>query len=135
MGSMMANYRVPKNPDIYSDKYSLFKQYNMSKGCVEALWHHYQENNGTNEFILAEPGVVSTGIFRGFNWLFKVVGGFLVKLVCHSAKKAALTLLLSLTTTSKNGDYIVPRGLLTISGYPKYKKFPKNRKREYLINQ
>ena len=134
-GSLVAVSYVSKKVDIYNGKYTLFKQYNLSKACVEALWHHYLTDNSDNEFILCEPGVVSTDIFRGFNWFFRVVGGWFVRVFSHSPRKSALTLLKALSNHSKNGDYIVPRGIFTIFGYPKYKKFPNHRKREYLINK
>ena len=134
-GSVVAGFRVSPKEDIYSDKRGLRTQYHISKACVEALWHHYYVSNKENEFILTEPGVTSSDIFRNFNWLFRTVGKFLVKVFCHPTNKAALTLLKGLTKYSKNGDYIVPRGLFTISGYPKYKKFPKKRIRDFLINK
>ncbi len=134
-GSMVAGLNVNKNIDIYRDKYSLFKQYNISKACVEALWHHYYSLNKDNEFVLAEPGITSSDIFRGFPWFLRVVGKAFVKVFSHSVEKSSLSMLLGISEYSKNGDYIVPRGLLTISGFPKRKTFPNKRKREFLINK
>ena len=134
-GSLISGYHYSPKIDIYSDKYNVVKQYNISKACVEALWHYYYINNKDNEFILTEPGVTSSDIFRNYIWLFRTIGKVIIRIVCHSVDKAALTLLKGLTKDSKNGDFIVPRGLGTISGYPKYKKFPKKRMRDFLINK
>ena len=134
-GSLAAGFYLNKKWDIYSNKYGLFKQYNISKACVEALWYHYYANNKDNEFLLGEPGIASSDIFRHFGWFFGKLGKFLVGAFCNKPNKAALTLLKCLESHSKNGDYFVPRGLLTIAGYPKCKKFPRKREREYLINK
>ena len=134
-GSLVADAPIKEKIDIYSDKYSLFKQYNISKACVEALWYHYYTNYKNNELILTEPGITSSDIFRGFPWFLRVVGKQYVKIFSHSVPKASLCMLKALTKDSKSGDYIVPRGPLTKWGYPKYKKFPNKRKREFLINK
>ena len=133
-GSLTAGFHVSKRVDIYNDHYSLFKQYNTSKACVEALWNHYYQTNEDNEFILVEPGITSSDILRGFKQPIRSIGSFAVKISSHPVNQASLTALLGLTSSSKNGDFIVPRGILTILGYPKYKKFPKSRQREFLIN-
>lgn len=134
-GSLMANAKIKENHDIYSDKYPLFKQYNVSKACVESLFYYYLNNNLDNEFILTEPGVAGTDIIRYMKQPIKAMGWVFMRMFSHSAKKASLTLLLGLTSQSKNGSFIVPRGLFAIRGYPKYKKFPNKRKREFLINK
>lgn len=134
-GSLVADAPISKKIDIYSNKYSLFKQYNISKACVEALWYHYYTNNKNNDFILTEPGITSSDIFRGFPWFLRVIGKQYVRIFSHSVPKASLCMLKALTKDSKSGDYIVPRGPLTKWGYPKYKKFPNKRKREFLINK
>ena len=134
-GSLVAGFKIRKDADIYNGEYKMFDQYNISKSCVEALYHYYYINNKDNTFILTEPGIVATGLFDGFNWFLRNVGGLFMKIFSHSARKASLTLLKALDKDSKNGDYYVPRGIYTISGYPKNKKFPPKRKREFLINQ
>ncbi len=133
-GSVVAGTKIKKNTDIYSDKYSLFKQYNISKACVEALFYHYYTTNQDNEFLLTEPGITSSDIFRGFKQPIKSLGKAFVKIFSHSVNKASLTLLKALLEDSQNGDYIVPRGIFTFMGYPKKKSFPNKRKRDFLIN-
>ena len=133
-GSLISGFHVSKKVDIYSNKYAMFKQYNTSKSCVEALWYHYLVNDQRNEYILTEPGVTSSDIFREIKQPIRAIGKVFVNIVSHSPKKASLTLLQALSKESKSGDFIIPRGLFAISGYPKYKKVPNKRKREFLIN-
>ena len=132
-GSLAAGLKVKKEWDIYDSKLPLFDQYNLSKAGVEALWHHYYINDKDNEYILTEPGVTSTDILRNFKEPIKTMGKVFMKTVSHSPKKASLTLLKALTKDTHNGDYIVPRGMYAIAGFPIYKRFPKKRIREYLI--
>lgn len=130
-GSLVAGSYINKKTNIYSDKYSLFKQYNISKSCVEALWNHYYKNNKDNEFILVEPGITASDIYRGFHQPMRTIGKGFVKIFSHSVKKASLTLLKGLSKDSKNGDYIVPRGIFTIMGYPKNKKISEEKKKRF----
>ncbi len=132
-GSLAAGLKIKKDWDLKDSKLALFDQYNLSKAGVEALWHHYYINDKDNEYILTEPGVTSTDILRNFKEPIKTMGKVFVKTVSHSPKKASLTLLKALTKDTHNGDYIVPRGMYAIAGFPIYKRFPKKRIREYLI--
>ena len=133
-GSLAAGLHIPKNVDIYNGEYQLFKQYNISKACVEALFYHYYTTNKENEFILSEPGVASSDIIRNFHQPIRFLGKLTMTLFSHPKNKASLTMLKGLSRDSKNGDYYVPRGFLTYRGFPKKKAFPKYRRREFLIN-
>ena len=132
-GSLAAGLVSGKKIDILNGNYPLFKQYNISKACVEALWYKYGTNNGDNEFILTEPGLAATDIIRGLNRVIRFLGRIYLLVFSHSSSKASLTLLKALETSSHNFDYYVPRGPFTMFGYPKKKKFPKKRQKEYLI--
>lgn len=132
-GSLAAGLHVGKKVDILNGNYRLFKQYNISKACVEALWYYYASNNNDNEFILTEPGLAATDIIRGFNPFIKFLGRVYLLIFSHSVSKASLTLLKALDSNCHNMDYLVPRGPFTIFGYPKLKKFPKKRRKEYLL--
>ena len=132
-GSLVAGSHISKKTNIFSDKYSLMKQYAISKSCVEALWYQYYTSDKNNEYILVEPGIAITDIIRNFIKPIRVLANIFAKIFTNSASKAALPSLKALTSKAKNGDYYVPRGLFTIMGYPKKKKFPKKRKREFLL--
>ena len=136
-GSIVAGLRLSKNHDLTYQKYGVFKQYNISKIYVEAYFYKlFTDNKYPNiEYVLTEPGISSTGIIRHFNAFIRVAGKWFLKIFFHSPKKASLTLLTGVSHISQNGDYIVPRGLFTMSGYPKIQKLPVKRQRLYLFNK
>ena len=133
-GSIVAFANVNKKDDLRK-QYGVFKQYNLSKGYVEAYFYRLVSKNiyPNNEYVLTEPGISNTNITRNFNKFVRVGGKYFLKIFFHSPRKASLPLLLGVSNKSKNGDHITPRGLFTMSGYPKIKKFPNRRKREYLF--
>ena len=134
-GSLVAGFHLNKKTDIESNNFKTFKEYNISKMCVEAYTYKLiKERLYPNiDFVLTEPGVTSTSITRDLDSFLKHVGKVFVSTFFHSVNKASLTLLEAVSSRAIHGSYIVPRGLFTISGYPKYKEFPKKRIREYLI--
>lgn len=134
-GSLASDLSNPKKKSIYDNNLKLFTQYNISKAGVESLFYHYSEINNDNIFILAEPGITSTALFNGFKQPIRSIGKGFIKIFSHSPRKASLTLLKGLIESTPNKSFIVPRGLFTISGYPKIKRFPKKRIRGYLVNQ
>ena len=133
-GSIVAFASVNKKDDLRK-QYGVFKQYNISKGYIEAYFYKlYKENKYPNiEYVLTEPGISNTRITRHFN-KFVRVGGHYFLMMFNTPIKASLPLLLGATSKAKNGDYITPRCLFTLCGYPKIKKFPNRRKREYLFD-
>ena len=133
-GSIVGYARVSKKADLRK-QYGVFKQYNLSKGYVEAYFYRLvSQNKYPNiEYVLTEPGISNTNITRYFNKFVRIGGKYFLKIFFHSPRKASLPLLLGVSNKSKNGDYITPRGLFTMSGFPKIKKFPNRRKREYLF--
>lgn len=134
-GSLVAGFHLNKKINIEDDNLKTFKEYNISKMCVEAYFYKLVSKRiyPNIDFVLTEPGVTSTSITRDLDSFLKHVGKVFVSTFFHSVNKASLTLLEAVSSRASNGSYIVPRGLFTISGYPKYKKFPKKRIREYLI--
>ena len=135
-GSLVAGFHLNKKTDISSNNFKTFKEYNISKMCVEAYTYKLMKDKPypNIDFVLTEPGITSTSITRDLDSFLKHVGKVFVSTFFHSVNKASLTLLEAVTSRASHGSYIVPRGLFTISGYPKYKKFPKKRIREFLIN-
>ena len=129
-GSLAASINIPKK-DILNPSRRLFNQYNTSKAGVESLFYYYFLNNKDNEFILTEPGVSSTDLFNGVIFPANVIGRTVFKVIVHKPNKASLSLVKATSKSSKNGDYLVPRGLGTISGYPKYKKLRRKQYKNY----
>ena len=134
-GSVVAGFHLSKNADVERNDYKTFKKYNISKMLVEAYAYKLmsQKPYPNVDFVLAEPGITSTNITRDLDSLLKHIGKVFISTFFHGVDKASLTLLEAVTSKASNGSYIVPRGLFTVYGFPKYKKFPLKRKREYLI--
>lgn len=134
-GSVVAGFHLSKKTNIDNNNFKTFKEYNISKMCVEAyIYKLMKEKSYPNvDFVLTEPGITSTNITRDLDSFLKHVGKVFVSTFFHSVDKASLTLLEAVSNRACHGSYIVPRGLFTVSGYPKYKRFPKKRIREYLI--
>ena len=133
--SIVLNAGVMKKTNIDSNDFKTLKEYNISKMCVEAYTYKLMKEKPYSniDFVLTEPGITSTSITRDLDSFLKHVGKVFVSTFFHSVDKASLTLLEAVSSKATHGSYIVPRGLFTISGYPKYKKFPHKREREYLI--
>ncbi len=134
-GSIVAGLKLKKNIDFHNEKIGFFDQYNISKIYLEAYFHHLvKENKYKNiEYVLTEPGISATNVIRNMNVVIRGLGKVFLKIFFHSPKKASLTLLKGISRETPNGSYIVPRGLFTMSGYPKIKEFQNKRKREYLF--
>lgn len=133
-GSIVAGLPLKKKKDLYKVR-GLFPQYNISKAYLEAyIYKLISENKYPNiEYVITEPGVTSTNIIRNLNPIVRFLGKYFLKIFFHSPKKASLCLLTGLSNKSKNGDWVVPRGLFTLSGYPKIKDLPLKRRRPYLF--
>ena len=133
-GSIVAGCKVKKNIDLTRVK-GTFPQYNISKAYLESyIYKLFEENKYPNiEYVITEPGVTKTNITRHFNPVVRFLGRIFLTIFVHSPKKASLTLLTGISSKAKNGDHIVPRGMFTISGFPKIKDLPLKRRRPYLF--
>ena len=135
-GSIVAGINIRKPVDLYKVK-GMFRQYNISKIYLEAYFYKlFTENKYKNiEYVLTEPGISATGIIRHMVGPVRFLGKYFLKAFFHSPKIASLPLLVGVSNSSKNGDFIRPRGLFTMGGYPKIQEFPKKRRREYLLKE
>ena len=136
-GSFAAADKINTSIDLKDKNIAFFKQYNISKVLVESLFYEYTLSNPYPhlEFILTEPGLSSTNIISSFPKFIRVISKWGLKLITHSPQKASLTLLLASTEKAKHGDYIIPRGLFSLSGYPKIKKLPKKRYQKEILDK
>lgn len=134
-GSLTAGAHLSKKIDITCTSYGVFKQYNTSKIYLEAYFYKLVKDNEypLNSYVLTEPGISPTRISRNLPKVVYGLGKVFLPIVFSTPRKACLTLLTGISNKSKNGDFIVPRGIYTMSGFPKYKKFPPKREREYLF--
>ena len=134
-GSFVGAFHLKKNINLKDPKLKTFTQYNVSKIYLEAYFNKlYQDNKYPNlEYVCAEPGLTNAGIIRNFNKVVRFLGKYFLKWFFHSTSKASLGLLTGISSKAKNGDFIIPRGLFTLSGYPKIKNLPRKRRRDYLF--
>lgn len=134
-GSLAAGMHVKRVSSLKDKNISGWQLYILSKSCVEAMFYHYtQLEQNQFSFYLVEPGIASTDIIRDFPAFIRWAGKGVLKAFVHSVDKAALTAIKALQSTTPKNAYIVPRGLFTISGYPKIKAFPKKRQKENLYD-
>ena len=134
-GSFVGGFHLNKSIDLKNPKLKTFTQYNVSKIYLEAYFYKlFKDNKYPNlEYVCAEPGLTNGGIIRNFNKVIRFLGKYFLKWFFHSTNKASLGLLTGISSKAKNGDFVVPRGLFTLSGYPKIKSLPRKRRRDYLF--
>ena len=135
-GSFAAGLHIKNKADIKSPKLNHFQQYNLSKAYIEGYFYKlFIENKYPKlEYVCAEPGLTNTGIIHNYNRVVRFLGYYFLKWFFHSPKKASLCLLTGISNKAKNGDFITPRGLFKLSGYPQIRTLPKKRRRQYLFN-
>lgn len=134
-GSFAAGLRFKKKHDLKDSKMKKYDQYNISKGYLEAYFYKLAtEHKYSNiDYVCTEPGLTNSGIIRSLNKVVRFLGHGFLKIFFHSPKKASLCLLTGISNKAKNGDFITPRGLFSLSGYPKIKTLPRKRRRLYLF--
>ena len=135
-GSFAAGLHFKKRHDLKDPNLSTFDQYNLSKAYLEAYFYKISKEHKypSLDYVCVEPGLVNTGIIHNFNKVVRFLGKYFLKWFFHSPRKASLGLLTGISDKSKNGDFIVPRGLLNLSGYPKIKDLPRKRRRPNLFD-
>ena len=134
-GSFAAGLHFKKHHNLKDPKMKKYDQYNISKGYLEAYFYKIStEHKYPNiDYVCTEPGLTNSGIIRSLNKVVRFLGHGFLKIFFHSPKKASLCLLTGISDKANNGDFITPRGLFTLSGYPKIKKLPRKRRRLYLF--
>ena len=125
-----------RNVDIDQvSKLSRNDVYGYSKYCLSRLTYELSLEDNNISYNLVHPGIASTNIISsqqtGLPHWFQVLGHRFLTLFTHSSSKASLVILEGLLSENAN-NYIVPRGLFAISGYPKFKRKPKYTKKEII---
>ena len=125
-----------RNVDIDQvSKLSRNDVYGYSKYCLSRLTYELSLEDNNISYNLVHPGIASTNIISsqqtGLPHWFQVLGHRFLTLFTHSSSKASLVILEGLLS-EKASNYIVPRGLFAISGYPKFKRMPKYTKKEII---
>ena len=132
-GSLVAGWHLKKIKSYQDKNISFWQQYFISKAGVEALYYYYLEQHLNHEFLLVEPGISVTNIIREFPPVIRFLAKAFAVLFSNPVEKASLPALLAVSSTTKDGSYIIPRGFLDWRGYPKIKKFPPKRRRPFLV--
>ncbi len=124
-----------KDKFIYGEDKPM-KQYCLSKLCVSNLYAYYKNNNknASIKYLLCEPGVAFTNLFRNFKKWFKKIAFPFLKYCCSSAREGSLSACKLMCDVVANGDYYHPRGLFTAKGLPKKGYFKDKYISEQIIN-
>lgn len=132
VSSLAANYTEIDFNDIQSlHVKNKMKVYGRSKqimnlnsvGLKNELKEHSIDVN------LVHPGVCATDLFKNsHSKVFMKTIYPLMRLVFHSSKKASLSVIKGIFINTNENEWIGPRGLFHMSGYPKHLKL---RKRNY----
>jgi NAD(P)-dependent dehydrogenase (short-subunit alcohol dehydrogenase family) len=134
-GSVAAGLHIKKLKTLKDNNPKTLRTYFISKAGVEALFYYHSKKDYPNiSFYLVEPGVTNSEIIRDFPPLIRKLGHPFLKAVSHSPDKAALTAMMAMQSTTNPNSFIIPRGFLSFMGYPKFRKFPHRRERQYLID-
>lgn len=135
-GSFVAGFSLKKKHDLKNPHMKKYEQYNISKIYLEGYFYKLaSEHKYPNiDYVCVEPGLTNSGIIRNLNKVTRFLGKWFLKFFFHSTKKASLCLLTGVSINSSNGDFITPRGLFALGGYPKIKNLPRKRRRLYLFN-
>ena len=118
-------------------QYGKMKTYARTKIMIVHYYYYLMKKyDSTNlRFTLSHPGATYTSLIdKGYriNW-FKHIATVFMKLVFHTPLKASYTYLLSLKEENDANHYICPRGLIELSGYPKYKKLRSKQYNNYEV--
>lgn len=124
-------YKYENIPQYFtSHKITLYRQYALSKKFMMANHYSYMKKEDSNvHYSMMHPGVASTNIVSGTsnsfpNWFSKIARGFMSAFMNHP-EKASLGIVLLASDEKRHGQYLLPRGLFAISGYPINHKIPK----------
>lgn len=124
-----------KEKDILSNNTTQLHQYNLSKlGTTQVFMHFQKENtNPKVKFLLAEPGAVSSDIFRTVKAWYKKVVLVTIKALHFTVPEGALPLVTLATKDVNDGDYYKPRDFFYLRGLPIKKKLKERRRNPKMI--
>lgn len=138
LGSIAA---IPINKKIsLKESYKLSRNqiYGYSKYCITRFLKELSIKEKDISVKVVHPGITATNIISsdqtGLPKWYSRLGHRFLTIFTHHASKASLVILKGITSSLEEKPYIGPRGLFSISGYPKNKNFPKYSKKE-IINE
>lgn len=112
-----------------NEKLSRDQIYGYSKYCLCRLVNELAKQNSNITYRIVHPGITSTNIISseqtGLPSWYSKLGHQALTLFTHSSKKASLVILKGINSDNEEKPYIGPRGIFSISGFPKEKKYPR----------
>ena len=123
--------RVKTTP-LADDEPSGYAAYARSKFLLSgyALQKSAAADENAPLFVAAHPGITKTPLLSkektGPRPLWSRLGHALLYLFTQSPEKSSLPILYAACGNAENGDYLAPRGLFRVFGYPKKIPYPKN---------
>lgn len=84
---------------------------------------------------VCHPGIVPTALFRSHGKMFKIFVMPLMRLIFQSPERSALSLLAAMFMKTNIGEWVGPRGLFGVWGYPKVSKLKKKMKNKELYEK
>ena len=129
VSSLSANfYKINFNDVQSSHCHNKMKVYAISKRFMMANTLSLKQSlkNSPIDVNIVHPGVCATELFtKSHSKLFNLVVYPLMKLIFHSPRKAALNIIKGIFIETDNNEWIVPRGIFEVWGYPKIAKMKK----------
>lgn len=124
-------YKYEKIEHYFSSmKTSLYRQYALSKKFMMANHCFFMKQSDANiHCSMMHPGISSTNIVSGTSnsfprWFSRIARSFMSSLMNHP-EKASLGIAILSANEKQHGNYLVPKGLFGIAGYPVTRKVPK----------
>ena len=117
-------------------QYGKLKTYARTKIMIVHYYYGLKEiyPHSNLRFTLSHPGATYTSLIeKGYKTgIIKKLARPFMRILFHSPKKASYTYLLSMKETKSPSFYIGPRGILELSGYPRYKKLREKQYKNYI---
>ena len=126
-GSLASFFEKYKKPERYiygnGDKMS---QYAISKLCCSNMYVYFKNinQNPNVKYLLCEPGIAATNLFRNYPKWFKNLATFFIRIFTNTAKEGSLSACKLMCDLAANGDYYRPRSLFSSKGLPKKAFYP-----------
>ncbi len=129
VSSLSANFYKINFKDIQlSHCHNNIKVYAVSKRFMMANTLSLKQTlqHSSIDVNIVHPGVCATELFtKSHSKIFNLIAYPLMKIVFHSPKKAALNIIKGIFVETCENEWIVPKGLFGVWGYPKVAKMKK----------
>ena len=129
VSSLSANFYKINFKDIQlSHCHNNIKVYAVSKRFMMANTLSLKQTlqHSSIDVNIVHPGVCATELFtKSHSKIFNLIVYPLMKIVFHSPRKAALNIIKGIFVETSENEWIVPKGLFGVWGYPKVAKMKK----------